>query len=65
MDWMDKDCKHKEMPLTPGFALCGRKIKRVPVGYVSYREVPRLRMDIRQVTCPKCKELYKEWLSNR
>lgn len=65
MDWMDKNCKHKEMPGKEGVALCGRPIKRVPVGYVSWREVPRLRLDIRQVTCPKCKELFKERLANR
>lgn len=61
----DKNTKHKEMPLTPGYALCGTKIKRIPVGYVSWREVPYLRMDIRQVTCSECKRLFKQLMAKK
>lgn len=58
---------HKEVaPMGSGVALCGAKIKRVPVGFASVRFVPRVHMDIRAgVNCKECLKLHKEWLESK
>jgi len=49
-----------------GVAMCGAKIKRIPVGFASVRFEPRVHMDIRTgVNCPECIRLYREWLESR
>jgi len=57
---------HKEVsPAGCGVALCGAKIKRVPVGFASVRFVPRVHFDIRAgVNCQECIRLHREWLAS-